>query len=194
MVNDVLEDQLDADKYKKISFNINIGFFTRSSRVYIVERIALLISLLLLVVGSVQLFNALIDYFMSDRLDSIYGYGLVSFEELVGYLSLAVVVTPVFGLLYIRTRRAEREFPKVFESRAARRLSYFFMTLSIITLVFYAIAFVYLSLSRLLGLEDVYASDSWLQSAIKIVFAMIIVGAAGLLVAKSSPGLGKGVK
>lgn len=183
-----------AKSERQPQLSINFGAIVAASRVYIVEHFIVLVSLVVTLVGGIGLFNAIIDHFMDDQ-DAFSTFGAVlQFEDLALYIAMAIVALPLFGVFYVRTRKAEREYPKLLASRTRRRLEYVFMFIAFLFVLGYSIGFVYTSTLALVSAESLPGSEGWWQSSLKQWFAIIFISLVGYFVSRLTPGVDKEIK
>ena len=168
---------------------LNIGALLSSSRVYIIEHFMVMAALVVSIIAAVSLFNAVIDHFMSES-SSGSSFGVaVQIEQLVLYISMALVALPLFSLFYIRSRKTERAHPSVLRSRARRRMSYVFVAVAFVFVLGYLIGFSYTTTLKLVSVDTGAASESWLHTSLKQFFAIFYIGLAGLFVSRLTPGI-----
>ncbi len=193
-----MEDKPEAEggiKPKKSApnlptLNINLSGVLAASRVYIVEHFLVLITLGIALISGIGLFNSVIDHLMdSDGNASVYS-SVISFEQLALYMAMAIVALPLFALLYVRTRKAERAHPELLTSRPRRWLDYLFVGVASLFVLGFIIAFVYTSALTVINAEASASSESWLQSSIKQWFAILYIGLVALFNSRLTPGVG----
>lgn len=193
-----MEDKPEAEggiKPKKSApnlptLNINLSGVLAASRVYIVEHFLVLITLGIALISGIGLFNSVIDHLMdSDGNASVYS-SVISFEQLALYMAMAIVALPLFALLYVRTRKAERAHPELLTSRPRRWLDYLFVGVASLFVLGFIIAFVYTSALTVINAEASASSESWLQSSIKQWFAILYIGLVALFISRLTPGVG----
>lgn len=180
------------DAAKGASFDLDIDKIVGSSRVYIVEHLVVHLSLLLLAISGIALFNSVIDNRMGDDAGTNILAGTIGVEQLAVYMAMALIALPVFGLFYTRTRKSERAYPKLITSRARRRLIYVALSVAALVLLGYAIGFVYTTLLAVINADANVTGESWLQSSLKQWFALGYLGLITFFVSRLTSGVDEG--
>ena len=169
--------------------NFDLSKITAASRVYIVEHFVVHLSLALLTISGIALFNSVIDNFMdSPAQTNVFARGM-AVEQLVAYLAMAIVGLPVFALFYTRTRKAERAHPQILLSRARRRLIYATLALAALFMLGYSIAFVYSAALTLINSAANVDGESWLQTALKQLFGLGYIGLISYFLSRMTQGI-----
>lgn len=153
------------------------------SRIYIVEHLLALISLALWISAMAGLLYSLIDYFSGHITDDYQS------EMIFLNMSVLLISLVTFFIFYTRSRKAERKYPKLLQSRMRRRLNYLWLTISGLVFLGYAIALLNVSLASLLGVETVALGKSWLNMSLKQLCVLVLLMSAITLVARMNPGL-----
>jgi hypothetical protein len=159
---------------------------TGPSRLYIVEHFMLLIALVLVIISGAGLFNQVIDYYFENTETVAYSsYGVsAAAESIILYLSLGVVALPLGVLLFQRTRRAERLYPRLRDSRPRRRLSYAFLMVAALFILGLSVVLVYNTIMTIAGVESYSATEPWLKVSVKLAFDIALIGIVAILVSR----------
>ena len=133
-----------------------------ASHVYFVEYLISHIALVLLVISGIMLFNNVVD-------DLLWEFNA---SDLVESIAILLVALPTFFVFYVRSRKAEREYAKLIMSRVRRRFVYLFASAASLTMLIYAIVFIYNSINTILNGDANVEGASWLTETIKQMFAI----------------------
>lgn len=179
------------------------SFFAGPSRIYIVEHFLMLIALALVVISAIGLFNAGFDYFVGESsteevypiayMDSVsYPAPLpnLNVSDVIGNVALALVALPMFSLLYVRTRKAERMHSELMNNRARRRIEYVWLAIAVVLVIVSSVTLVQGWLEAAMGTETGQAAtEAWWQTTLKLFFTIGFIKLAILLVARVTPSL-----
>ena len=171
--------------------NIDLSSITAPSRIYIVEHVLVHVSLLLIAISAIGLFNAVLEHFMDTQEDLFFG-STFALQELSMLIAMATVALPLFVVFYIRTRKAERAHPKLLQSRARRRLIYIALTIAALFMLGYAINAVNTVVVALV--DTGVDAKVWGQQMLEYLFALKFIGMIAFFISRWTEGIDGGKK
>jgi len=164
----------------------DISWIWGPARIYIVEFLVLYLALFFVLVVGINLFNEIINSATNVEANSFGALGALNpfdYDATISLVSMALVFTPAYGLLYLRTRKAERLQPKLKTNRRRRLIQYIFLSVVLIMALFYGVSLVNDSLSWV-----IYQSESniiW-QDLAKTLFAIGFLKLAFFMVVRNT--------
>lgn len=131
--------------------SMNMSFFKKPSKVYIVEFLIMHVGLLGIYIAGSNLFNKLIDETKEEVFANSFSLYEAAFgiEFTLGMVAYAIVSTVLFLWLYSRVSRSEVLSPDLAKSRRRRLLQYIFLTIVALAVFSNVISVVYTLLVKM---------------------------------------------